>query len=108
MNPSNATALLNQIFEIEKKAADTPLEKKLSRNIKRMKAILEESGYRYHNPIGEPYDITRLDCEAMVAGESTSQLYIVEVVKPIIFSYQGGHNQIVQKGVVITETSNEN
>ena len=105
---SSIFALLNQIFEIEKKASNSPLEKKLERNINRMKTTIEELGYVYHNPIGERYQITRLDCEAMVAGGHTDNLRIVEVIKPIIYFQEGGRNQIVQKAVVITETSNEN
>jgi hypothetical protein len=44
----------------------------------------------------------------MVAGDHSDNLRIVEVIKPIIYFQQDGRNQIVQKAVVITETSNEN
>jgi hypothetical protein len=56
-----------------------------------------QSGLTIHNPLGETYDQTRLDCEANIAGESTENLVITEVIKPIIRLKQGGLNQIVQK-----------
>jgi hypothetical protein len=105
---SSILAILNQIFEVEKKVSNSPFENKLERNLNRIKSTLEEIGYKYHNPIGERYQITRLDCEAMVAGDHSDNLRIVEVIKPIIYFQQDGRNQIVQKAVVITETSNEN
>lgn len=102
MQQTQAKEIVNQLFEIEKKIKDNALEKSIQRNINRIKTQLEESGYRYHNPLGEAYDMTRLDCEAMVAGEGTQQLRIVEVIKPIIYSDAGG-NTIIQKAIVITE-----
>ena len=105
LSESLAIAVANQVFEIEKKSKGSALEKSLQRNIARLKQLLEEEGYRTHNPLGEPYQLTRLDCEAMVAGDGASSLRIVEVIKPIIYFQEGGRNQIVQKGVVITESS---
>ena len=87
MNEQQTIEILNQIFEIEKKIQGSPLEKGVQRNINRMKMQLENSGYRYHNPLGEAYDITRLDCEAMVAGEGAQQLKIVEVIKPVSYTH---------------------
>jgi len=99
------TSILNQVFEMEKKVQGTSLEKSLHRNLNRIKMPLEEMGYKSHNPIGEAYDLTRLDCEAMVAGEGADQLRIVEVIKPIIYFQENGNNTLIQKAVVITETS---
>ncbi len=102
MEQTQAKEIANQLFEIEKKIKDSTLEKGIQRNINRIKTQLEASGYRYHNPLGEAYDITRLDCEAMVAGDSASQLQIVEVIKPIIYFDDNG-NTIIQKAIVVTE-----
>ena len=93
--------ILNQLFEIEKKVTQQPLEKSINRNLKRLKAPFEALGYRYHNPIGEKYALTRLDCEATISGASTDNLVIMEVIKPIIYFQQNGQNQIIQKGIVI-------
>lgn len=95
--------LINQIFEIEKKTAENELENKIKRNIRRMKSYIEEMGYHFHNPIGEKYDLTRLDCEASVTGTKTTNLVVIEVIKPIIHYRQHGENNIVQRGVVLVE-----
>lgn len=107
LNQKSITLLINQIFEIEKKSANSDLEKSLSRNFDRIKNTLENSGYRYHNPLGEKYDLTRLDCEAMISGNETDNLKIVEVIKPIIYWNDGSGNTIIQKGVVVTESSRQ-
>jgi len=105
LNQKSISALINQLFEMEKKVEDLDTGSTVSRNFNRIKTILEEAGYRYHNPIGEKYNLTRLDCEAMIAGDSAENLRIVEVIKPIIYWNDGGGNTIVQKAVVITENS---
>lgn len=103
MHESQIKEIINQIFEIEKKISGDPLEKSLSRNLRRLKSATEEMGFNFHNPVGEKYDITRLDCEAMISGESADNLKIVEVIKPIIYFREGETNSILQKAVVVTE-----
>jgi hypothetical protein len=103
MHESQIKEIINQIFEIEKKINGNDLEKSLNRNLRRMKSAVEGMGYHLHNPIGEKYDMTRLDCEAMVSGNSANNLKIVEVIKPIIYFRGDGTNSIVQKAVVVTE-----
>jgi hypothetical protein len=103
MHESQIKEIINQIFEIEKKISGDPLEKSLSRNLRRLKSATEEMGFHFHNPLGEKYDITRLDCEAMISGESADNLKIVEVIKPIIYFREGETNSILQKAVVVTE-----
>jgi ferritin-like metal-binding protein YciE len=105
--------MLNQIFEIEKKLDKIQEANTISRNLTNLKNLFEnrlyeksQSGLTVHNPLGEAYDQTRLDCEASIAGESTENLVITEVIKPIIRLKQGGLNQIVQKAVVIVQSKN--
>ena len=95
--------ILNQIFEIRKKLKDNPAERSISRNLQRISTALEDIGYKTHNPINETYDETRLDCEARIAGETADNLYISEVIKPIIYLHDNGQNHIVQKAIVIAE-----
>lgn len=95
--------ILNQLFEIEKKITQQPLEKTINRNLRRLKMPFEEMGYTYHNPLGEKYALTRMDCEATIAGDATENLFIVEVIKPIVYFQENGQNQIVQKAIVIIE-----
>ena len=67
---------MNQIFEIEKKAANLKKENSIQRNLNKMKGILEEEffkgsstiGLTYHNPLDESYSDTRTDCEATISG----------------------------------------
>ena len=111
---------MNQIFEIEKKAANLKEENSIQRNLNKMKGILEEDffkgsstiGLTYHNPIGETYSDTRTDCEATIAGTGVENLEIIEVIKPIIFyAYQENERVIkviVQPAVVIVQSKNIN
>ena len=102
--------LLNQIFEIEKKLERIQENNSISRNLNKLKELFETeifrqgSGLLYENPIGEPYNETRFDCEASIAGEKLENLVITEVIKPIIRHKQDGISQIVQKAVVIVQS----
>jgi len=106
--------LVNQIFEIEKKAAQIQESNSIQRNVNKLKEILEydmggqsggePQGFIYYNPIGEDYNETRTDCEASIAGTRTDNLEIIEVIKPIIRYRKGGMNIIVQKAVVVVES----
>jgi len=101
--------LLNHIFEIEKKLDRIEEQNSIDRTLQRIKDLFENGlsddlELVYENPLGEPYDETRTDCEASIAGESTENLYITEVVKPIIRLRRRGVNQIAQKGIVIVQS----
>ncbi len=106
--------LLDQIFEIERKLENVEESNSIARNLNKMKDIFEtnlfssstssEIGFTYHNPIGESYNETRLDLEASIAGNSTENLIIKEVIKPIIRYKSGGSTLIARKGVVVVES----
>jgi hypothetical protein len=106
--------LLDQIFEIERKLENIEESNSIARNLNKMKDIFEtnlfssstssEIGFTYHNPIGESYNETRLDLEASIAGNSTENLIIKEVIKPIIRYKSGGSTLIARKGVVVVES----
>ena len=108
--------LLDQLFEIERKLENIEESNSISRNLNKMKDIFEtnlfssstssEIGFTYHNPIGESYNETRLDLEASIAGNSTENLIIKEVIKPIIRYKSGGSTLIARKGVVVVESKN--
>jgi len=111
--PQKILDLINQVFEIEKKAALLKETNSINRNINRIKELIETVlfaqdpmnplGFIYYNPIGEPYNETRTDCDASISGTSTENLEIIEVIKPIIFLKQGGIKHMVQKAIVIAE-----
>jgi hypothetical protein len=100
--------ILDQIFEIERKLEFLRESNSVNRNISRLKEIFEQletdSGLVYHNPIGEPYNETRTDIEASIAGNSADNLFITEVIKPIIRYRKGGITLIARKGIVVAES----
>jgi hypothetical protein len=105
--------LINNVFEIEKKAAALNESNSILRNVNKIREILEHdltspnsetTGLIYHNPLYEDYNETRTDCEANIAGTSTENLVITEVIKPIVRLKKGGLNIIVQRGIVIAES----
>ncbi|HJT75414.1 MAG TPA: hypothetical protein VJ720_15365 [Chitinophaga sp.] len=106
--------MINQVFEIEKKAAGLREANSIQRNVNKLRDMIEQDllpaaaegqhGFIYHNPLGENYNITRTDCEASIAGESTENLVITEVIKPIIRYCNGPVNIIVQKAVVVVKS----
>ena len=105
--------MLNQIFEIEKKLERIQEPNSISRNLSKLKELFETElysesacGLSYYNPIDEAYSETRTDCDASIAGGSTDNLVIIEVIKPIIRFKQGGFNHIVQRGVVVVQSQN--
>ena len=107
--------LVNQIFEIEKKATSIKEDNSIQRNINKINGLLEEGffkdvGLTYHNPLGENYTDTRTDCEATISGTGVENLEIIEVIKPIIFySYKENENTfkiIAQPAVVIVQSKN--
>jgi hypothetical protein len=115
--PQQYLDLVNQVFDIEKKASQIKEEHSINRNINKLRDLIENElfkgtggtiGLSYHNPIGETYSDTRTDCEASIAGTSADNLEIVEVIKPIIFySYLEEDKlmkAIVQKAVVVAKS----
>lgn len=106
--------LLDQLFEIERKLENIEESQSISRNLNKMKDIFKtilfssstssEIGFTYHNPIGEAYNETRLDLKASIAGNSTENLIIKEVIKPIIRYKSGGNTLIARKGLVVVES----
>lgn len=103
----NLLLILNQVYDIQRKLEKIDTPNSISRNVNRIKQVFEESlfpagqGLVIHDPQGEPFDETRTDCEASISGDSTENLFIREVVKPIIRLKQGEISMIVQKGVVV-------
>ena len=109
--------LLDQLFEIERKLDKVKEVNSIARNVNKMKDIFENftsnaslsgEGFTYHNPIGEKYNETRLDLEASIAGDSTENLFVVEVIKPIIRLKTGRSTIIARKGVVVVTSNKTN
>lgn len=109
--PQSYLDFINQIFEIEKKVNNLREENSITRNINKIKGMMEDEffkGFTYINPLGEDYSDTRTDCEATIAGNGTENLEIIEVIKPIIYySYKDNEKfmkVIAQPAVVIVKS----
>jgi len=107
--PKKYIEILDQVFEIEKKLDGISEPNSIGRNINRIKEMFEylteDSGLIYQNPLDEPYNETRTDLEASIAGNSTENLVVTEVVKPIIrLRTSSGATTIVRKGVVVVKS----
>jgi hypothetical protein len=103
--------MLNQIFEIENKVRNINESNSIQRNLDRIKDYFENDalgdgqGLVYHNPLGESYNETRTDCEANISGSSHENLEIIEVLKPIIYVKVGNSKMVVQKAIVIVQST---
>jgi hypothetical protein len=104
--PKYIFVFVNNLFEIEKKLALTGDAGNFSRNVVKMREALEENGVTYENPQGQPFNETRADLEASISGAGTENLFVVEVIKPIIRAGASGISTVIQKGIVIVESKN--
>lgn len=93
--------IINQVYELDKKAKKISEQTTINRNINKLREIFTELGFEYHDPIGEAYSDSRTDCEASIAGQSSKNLTIIETIKPIIRYRRDGYTSIVQKAVVV-------
>src|ERR1700744_1952973 len=82
------------VFELEKKNGT-------QRQTDRMKSGLEEAGILLLNPLGEAYQDTRPDREASIMNGASGPLFVVAVIKPVIYGQQNGQRTLLQRGVVI-------
>ena len=92
--------IINQLFEIEKKATEQNLDI-FERNLNRIQHELEELGYKIINPIGNQYDERDASIEANILNPSAKK--ITKVLKPVIYKIQNDNYVLLQKGIVIVE-----
>ena len=82
------------------------------RNIEKIKDAISdlfnhELDIFYEDPMGQAFKETRTDLDATITGSSSENLYVIEVIKPIIrFSTVDGHSRVIQKGTVIVQAKN--
>lgn len=93
-------AIINQLFEIEKKATEQNLDI-FERNLNRINHELEELGYKIINPIGNQYDERDASIEANILNPNAKK--ITKVLKPVIYKMQNDNYILLQKGIVIVE-----
>ena len=92
--------MANLLFELEKKLAGNE-SPGVKRNFERMMTVLDEAGILVLNPLGEPYMETRTDLEASILSAAQSPLYVVDVIKPIVYAKLDQEKRLLQRGVVI-------
>jgi hypothetical protein len=102
--PAQLLVVVNQLFDLEKKIGRLTEAHSMARNLERIQNAFGEMGLELENPLGQPYNETRTDCEASIAGTGTDRLVVTDVIKPIVRMRQGGGSFIIQKGVVIVES----
>lgn len=94
-------SVLNDVFLLEKRIGQIAEAKKLYRYTERIREHFAQFGYTIENPMGEKYSETRTDCDASIAGVSTENLVIRDVLKPVVRLRTGDTSVLVQRAVVI-------
>ncbi len=102
--PTYILQILNNLYEIERKLALHGDHANVRRNVEKIKDVFREGGIFYEDPLGEPFKETRTDLEATISGETTEDLYVAEVIKPIIRYGQPEFSKVVQKGIVVVQS----
>ncbi len=119
--PKWALQMLNNAYEIEQKLLLHGDTGNAQRNVERIKDIFlagnifsiyggdadDKAGLFYENPLGQVFNETRTDLEVSISGESTENLLVVEVSKPIIRYGTAARSQVVQKGIVVVKSNSD-
>jgi hypothetical protein len=103
---SGIVTILNHLFNLEYKARKLSGGDSILRNVERIKEQFEAWGYTIEDPSGQKYDETRTDCQASIAGESTEDLVITDVIKPLIRFRDEAGRTIKQRAVVVVRDKN--
>ena len=105
--PKWALQVLNNLCDIERKLNIHGDLGHAKRNVERIKEAFEEQRLFYEDPMGERFTETRTDIEASITGAGTENLFVVEVIKPIIRAGDTSFSKVVQKGIVVVESKIE-
>lgn len=98
---------LNHLYEIERKLALHGDPASIQRNVERIKETFADAQVFYEDPMGQPFNETRADLEASISGESTENLVVTEVIKPIIRIGDRNFSRVAQKGIVVVKTKTQ-
>jgi len=96
--------IINQLHTLQMRCESKMDKDRMRRQFERIYRSFEDLGYFIKNPLGEDYNLMRMDCKASIAGDSSEDLKIVEVIKPIIYFRNKKGNQIIQPSVVIVSS----
>jgi len=103
--PRSMLQVLNNLYEIERKLEVHGDPGNAKRNVERIKDAFKEQGLFYEDPLGQPFKETRTDLEATISGTGTEDLVVAEVIKPVIRAGQAEFSKVVQKGIVVVQSS---
>jgi hypothetical protein len=103
--PSHIVKVLNNLFEIERKLTLHGDHGSISRNVEKIKDAIRDTGYFYEDPTGQAFRETRTDLEATISGDRIENLYVSEVMKPIIRCGLHELSMVVQKGIVVVQAN---
>lgn len=103
--PKWVLGVLNNVYDLERKIATKEDTLNIRRNVDRIKEILAAESVFYEDPMGQGFSETRTDVEATICGEGVENLRVVEVIKPIIRCGNKAFSVVIQKGIVVVESS---
>ncbi len=95
---------LNHLYDAERKLALHGDPGGVMRNIERIKDAFADAKLFYEDPMGQPFNETRADLEASIAGEGTEDLYVTEVIKPVIRYGEPSYSRVIQRGIVVVRS----
>jgi hypothetical protein len=102
--PKYVFTILNNVYEIQRKAQLSEDTHSILRNTGRITETFSDLGYFFEDPMGQEFKDTRTDLEATISGTQTENLYVVEVIKPIIRVGNQSLSKVIQKGIVVVES----
>jgi len=102
--PKWVLGVLNNLYDIEKKIDSHGDNSNIKRNVDRIREIFQDEKIFYENPLGQKFTETRTDLDATITGEGAEDLYVVEVIKPIVRVGNQNYSVVVQKGIVVVQS----
>ena len=105
--PKMGLVLLNNLYEVERKLSLYGDTGNASRNVEKMKDVIRSEGLFYEDPLGQIFKETRTDLDATISGTGTDNLFVTEVIKPIIRFSDGTFSKVVQKGIVVVQSKDQ-
>jgi sugar-specific transcriptional regulator TrmB len=112
MIPGWVLKIMNNLYEIDRKLALHGDTGNTVRNVEKIKDAIgdflgnNEFEIFYEDPMGQMFKETRTDLDATITGNSSENLYVVEVIKPIIRIRSPIVSQVIQKGTVVVASKN--
>jgi hypothetical protein len=102
--PKWVLTIANHVYDIERKLERHGDPAGIGRNVEKFKEALETFPIFYEDPMGQSFKETRTDLEATISGAGTTDLVVVEVIKPIIRAGRPEASVVVQKGIVVVQS----